>query len=222
MSTALATFTDDGSRANLADLEDLSAAGQICLGTLGGVFSGNRVILGDNAGEISSLVDGSTNHVLTTNGSGSVTWTSLNTLGGVTGTCTATRIAFWDTTNSIASNSNLYWDNTNNRLGVGTYTPSTALHIAGNSNLGGTVSISVNVTGTGSPTLSGFGTINGATPSGGTLSGGTFSGGSVTGGSLSGASTELPGSLLPELTQLLSVTAPHLVFLTVATRYYLF
>ena len=170
----LATFTDDGTRANLAGLEDLSAAGQISFGTLGGVFSGNRVILGDNAGVISLLVDGSTNQVLTTNGSGSVTWTSLNTLGGVTGTGTATGIAFWDTTNSIASNSDLYWDNTNNRLGVGTDTPSTALHIAGNSTLGGTVSISGNVTGTGSPTLSGFGTINGATISGGTLSGGSY------------------------------------------------
>ena len=38
----------------------------------------------------------------------------------VSGTGTATRVAFWTASNTISSNANLYWDNTNARLGIGT------------------------------------------------------------------------------------------------------
>lgn len=41
----------------------------------------------------------------------------------VTGSGTATQVAFWSGTNSISSSSNLYWDNVNSRLGIGTTTP---------------------------------------------------------------------------------------------------
>ena len=51
----------------------------------------------------------------------------------VTGTGTATRVAFWDGTSSLSSNSNLYWDNVNSRLGIGTITPSQVLHLSGSS-----------------------------------------------------------------------------------------
>ena len=47
----------------------------------------------------------------------------------VTGSGTATQVAFWGGTNTLSGNSNLYWDNTNNRLGVGTNTPSSKLDI---------------------------------------------------------------------------------------------
>ncbi|MFA6450625.1 MAG: hypothetical protein WCX65_14220, partial [bacterium] len=50
----------------------------------------------------------------------------------VTGTGTATRVAFWDTASTISSNANLYWDNTNSRLGIGTTSPSVGLHVSGN------------------------------------------------------------------------------------------
>lgn len=50
-------------------------------------------------------------------------WTNCVGSGGVTGSGTATRIAFWDTASSISSDANLYWDDPNNRLGVGTTTP---------------------------------------------------------------------------------------------------
>lgn len=49
--------------------------------------------------------------------------------GTLTGSGTATRVAFWDGTNSLSSNTNLYWDNTNSRLGIGTATPSYTLQI---------------------------------------------------------------------------------------------
>ena len=51
--------------------------------------------------------------------------------GTVTGTGTATRVAFWDSTTSITSDADLYWDNTNDRLGIGTSTPQKKLHIEG-------------------------------------------------------------------------------------------
>ena len=56
-------------------------------------------------------------------------WNNFN--NKVSGTGTATRVAFWSATNTISSNANLYWDNTNNRLGVGTGTPGTALDVSG-------------------------------------------------------------------------------------------
>ncbi|MCG3166674.1 MAG: hypothetical protein POELPBGB_02454 [Bacteroidia bacterium] len=49
--------------------------------------------------------------------------------GTLTGSGTATHVAFWDGTNSLSSNANLYWDNTNSRLGIGTSTPSYNLQV---------------------------------------------------------------------------------------------
>ncbi|MBI5465774.1 MAG: hypothetical protein HY974_00625, partial [Candidatus Kerfeldbacteria bacterium] len=60
-------------------------------------------------------------------------------------------------------------------------------------NIGGHT-LTGNITGSGSPTLSGFGTINSATITGGSLSGGTFSGGSVSGGSLTGGTYTSTGA----------------------------
>lgn len=51
--------------------------------------------------------------------------------GTVTGSGTATRVAFWTGAQTIGSNANLYWDNTNSRLGIGTATPGVQLDIHG-------------------------------------------------------------------------------------------
>ena len=61
--------------------------------------------------------------------------------GTVTGSGTATRVAFWSTANNISSDSALYWDNTNKRLGVGTASPSQVLHIVGDTRIDGSVDI---------------------------------------------------------------------------------
>lgn len=42
---------------------------------------------------------------------------------------TATQVAYFSSTNVVSSDSNLYWDNTNKRLGIGTTTPTQALTI---------------------------------------------------------------------------------------------
>ena len=59
--------------------------------------------------------------------------------GDVEGSGTATEIAFWDTANSITSDSALYWDNTNKRLGIGSGAnpPSQKLDVDGNVNVSG-------------------------------------------------------------------------------------
>jgi hypothetical protein len=49
----------------------------------------------------------------------------------VTGTGTATRVAFWDSASSVSSSANLYWDDSNSRLGVGTATPGARLQVNG-------------------------------------------------------------------------------------------
>jgi hypothetical protein len=49
--------------------------------------------------------------------------------GGITGTGTATQIAYFTGASSIASSANLFWDNTNARLGVNTATPSSSLDV---------------------------------------------------------------------------------------------
>jgi hypothetical protein len=51
----------------------------------------------------------------------------------VTGTGAATRVAFWDTASTLTSDADLYWwtANPEGRLGIGTSTPNTALHVAG-------------------------------------------------------------------------------------------
>ena len=51
--------------------------------------------------------------------------------GTVTGTGTATRVAFWDTASSLSSDSELYWDNTNKRLGIGGTPSSYKLEVNG-------------------------------------------------------------------------------------------
>jgi len=49
----------------------------------------------------------------------------------INGSGVATRVAFWSGANTISSNANLYWDNTNSRLGIGTTSPSYKLDVNG-------------------------------------------------------------------------------------------
>ena len=193
-SNTLFTLTDSGSVGDLSNIGAISASGSITLSDIGGSFSGSRVVTTNSAGLLDSLADGSTNSILTTNGSGALSWTSLASLGAINGSGSTNQVAFWSDSDTLASSADFYWDNTSGRLGLGINTPGATLDVDGATNLGGTVTISGNVTGTGSPTLSGFGTINGATLSGGTLSGGTISGGSVSGGSLTGGTYAATGS----------------------------
>jgi len=50
-------------------------------------------------------------------------------VNGVTGTGTATRVAFWNSSSSLSSDADLYWDNSNKYLGVNTSTPAAPLDV---------------------------------------------------------------------------------------------
>ena len=61
----------------------------------------------------------------------------------VTGTGTANHIPYWSSTSGLLADSNqLIWDASNNRLGIGTSTPSGLLDVNGNANINGILSIS--------------------------------------------------------------------------------
>jgi hypothetical protein len=51
---------------------------------------------------------------------------------GLSGSGTATQIAYFSAATTLASSANLFWDNTNARLGVNTSTPSASFNVLGN------------------------------------------------------------------------------------------
>ncbi len=61
---------------------------------------------------------------------------------GITGTGTATQLAFFDANQHIVSDSNLYFDNVNKRLGLGTSTPVSTLDVRNTSGTAPTASFS--------------------------------------------------------------------------------
>ncbi|MFO0399722.1 MAG: hypothetical protein ACK50T_08880, partial [Sphingobacteriia bacterium] len=67
------------------------------------------------------------NLVLTSDASGNASWQTLppaTLSGGTNG-----RVTYWTGTGTVAAGTNLAWDNANNRLGIGTTTPSVALDV---------------------------------------------------------------------------------------------
>ena len=76
---------------------------------------------------------GTPTYVLGTDASGNV----VKVLGGdipggggtVTGTGSATQVAFWDTTSSLSGSNNLYWDSTEGHLGINDSTPGSPLKV---------------------------------------------------------------------------------------------
>jgi hypothetical protein len=66
----------------------------------------------------------------------STDWTTFNgkqnaLTNPVTGTGASGQVAFWNGTSSQTGSNNLFWDNTNGRLGIGTNTPTTRLDVIG-------------------------------------------------------------------------------------------
>jgi hypothetical protein len=57
--------------------------------------------------------------VLTSDANGVASWQ----IPAVSGSGSASRIAFWNSSNTLSSNANLFWNNTNGRLGIGTSSP---------------------------------------------------------------------------------------------------
>jgi hypothetical protein len=68
--------------------------------------------------------------VLTSDVNGNAIW--LDPLSSLTGSGETNKLAFWNGTTSLSSNSNLHWDNSNNRLGIGTNSPVAELNVQRN------------------------------------------------------------------------------------------
>jgi hypothetical protein len=51
--------------------------------------------------------------------------------GTLTGSGLAGQVTFWTASTSLGGDNNLFWDNINKRLGIGTTTPQTSLHVIG-------------------------------------------------------------------------------------------
>jgi len=70
---------------------------------------------------------------------------------GISGSGTATQVAYFTGATAIGSSANLYWDNTNTRLGIGTSSPGARLDIHGTGNI-----LQLNATGATANTLMSF------------------------------------------------------------------
>lgn len=97
-----------------------------------------RMELGLDAADLGQLrlneygsgnITGTATQLLGVDENGYIIETSTSGGGTVTGSGTATRVAFWSGTSALSSDANLYWDNSNNRLGIGTNSPTAKLHV---------------------------------------------------------------------------------------------
>ena len=68
---------------------------------------------------------------ITVDQQGRLTAASSGSAPDISGTIAAGQVAYGASADTIAGNNNLFWDNTNARLGIGTNTPASSLHILG-------------------------------------------------------------------------------------------
>ena len=92
-------------------------------------ISSGGAITFNNAYTFPTAVTTTNNYVLTAQTDGSTAW-AADGGGTVKGTGTATQVAFWSvSSDTISGDADLYWDNVNKRLGIGTDSPSAALEV---------------------------------------------------------------------------------------------
>ncbi len=127
-------FKGSGSVTNAVDLSTGEVAGVLPVangGTgLSSIPSNGQILIGNGSGySLSTLTAG--NGITITNASGSITISDANAGTEVVGSGSVGQVAFWSASNTIAGDNNLFWDNTNGRLGIGTTNPQTRLEIQG-------------------------------------------------------------------------------------------
>ena len=105
-------------------------------------FSGNDTFVVYTAGGKGIEIDSNRHVQLPAYGSGSVTGTATytlavdssgniieDTIGDITGSGLDGRVTFWTGQKTLSSTGNFFWDNSNVRLGIGTSSPSSLLHL---------------------------------------------------------------------------------------------
>lgn len=65
-------------------------------------------------------------------------WVNDSDAAGITGTGASGQVAYWNGTNTQTGSNNLFWDNTNGRLGVGNAAPAFNLDVTGNARVSST------------------------------------------------------------------------------------
>ena len=99
-----------------------------------------RMELGLDSGDLGQLrlneygsgnITGTATFLLGVDENGYIIEESTSGGGTVTGSGAATRVAFWSGTSALSSDANLYWDNSNDRLGIGTSAPGAKLDVRG-------------------------------------------------------------------------------------------
>ena len=74
-----------------------------------------------------SVFTGTVAGLLGFDSSGNIITTSAS--GGISGSGTAGQVTYWSGTSAVTGSSNLFWDNTNGRLGIGTSSPAAKLSV---------------------------------------------------------------------------------------------
>ena len=120
----------DGTNVQVAQTSSTSFALSSALRFLGatsGYMGFQGPATGNNTTWTLPGTDGSAGQVLSTNGSATLSWASVP---AVASALTAGSVLFANASGQIAqNNAQLYWDNTNNRLGIGTTSPSGPLEV---------------------------------------------------------------------------------------------
>jgi len=109
-------------------------------------YSNGQLLIGSGTSLVANTLSAGSG-ISITNGSGIIT---INTSGlqtsltnPVTGTGIANHIPYWNSASGIIADSGqLYWDSTNNRLGIGTSSPTSQLHVVGSGLFSGDVTAS--------------------------------------------------------------------------------
>jgi hypothetical protein len=123
----ITNLAGSGSRMVVADANGLLSTQAISTGTVTNVTASSPLFSSGGATPNITIqqASGSQNGFLS-----STDWTTFN--NKVSGSGTAGQVAYWSSGSAITGESNLFWDATNDRLGIGTATPAATLEINGN------------------------------------------------------------------------------------------
>lgn len=120
-------------------LQDTNINGTFTVKDSGG---GNELLVSDGLTRVYSTLRldldllagasyGTSGQVLTSNGVGNgVSWETPSS-GGISGSGSAGQVTTWSGSSAVTGENNLWWDSTNDRLGIGTATPQSDLDVDG-------------------------------------------------------------------------------------------
>jgi hypothetical protein len=149
-------FEVDNSAATPVDAMFINSSGRVGIGTVSpsailsvGATSQFRVDTDGNLDRINNLEYDSwpsshtTDGFLKNDGSGTLTWTVINAVeatGTPSGSSSGGQVSFWTGSDTISGDDDLYWDDVNKRLGIGTNMPQSSLDVASSGVSGGVIS----------------------------------------------------------------------------------